>query len=89
MIADWRAQWHVATGGQTDPQFPFGFVVLSTWGDTANTTCGNGNAMSSCPVAAVRWNQLAGYGVVPNAAMPNTFMAVAVDWGDPTSPVCV
>ncbi len=28
----------------------------------------------------------ADYGYVPNPAMPNTFMSVAVDWGDPNSP---
>jgi hypothetical protein len=85
MISDWRSQWS-AYSGQTDPIFPFGFVMLSTWDDTANTTCGNGEALQSCPVAAVRWAQYTALFEVPNASPPNTFMAVAVDWGDATSP---
>ena len=58
MIADWRAQWFNYTGGLTDPLFPFGFVMLSTWNDVANTTCGN-NPPDTCVVAIVRWGQTA------------------------------
>ena len=82
MIADWRTKWAHFTQDQTDPLFPFGFVMLSTWFDKYNFTCGN-NPPDSCPVAAVRWGQTANYGFVPNPVMPNTFMSVAVDWGDP------
>ncbi len=69
----------------TASTFPFGYVHLSTWGDsTANKTCGDN---VGCQQAAiVRWAQSANYGYVPNAAMPNTFMSTAVDYGDPTSP---
>ena len=85
MIADWRAQWYNYTGGQTEEEFPFGFVMLSTWDDYENATCGN-NPIQACTVAAVRWGQTADYGYVPNPAMPNTFMSVAVDLGDANSP---
>ena len=34
----------------------------------------------------MRWHQTADYGSVPNVKMPNTFMAVATDLGDPQSP---
>ena len=36
-----------------------------------------------------RWSQTANYGVLPNPAMPNTFLADAFDLGDPWhSPIC-
>ena len=28
-----------ATAGTTDPEFPFGFMQLSTWADSQNSTC--------------------------------------------------
>ena len=59
MIADWRAQWYNYTGGLTNPEFPFGFVMLSTVNDEANTTCGN-NPSDLCPWAITRWGQTAG-----------------------------
>lgn len=37
-------------------------------------------------IIQVRWGQTANVGTVPNLKMPETFMAVAVDLGDPTSP---
>ena len=85
LIESWRAHWHAATNGATDPTFPFGFVQLSTWSDKSNSTCGDGGS-ASCDVGVVRWGQTANVGSVPNAKMPNTFMAVAVDLGDPASP---
>lgn len=36
--------------------------------------------------APVRWQQTAGFGIAPNPAMPNTFMASAVDIGQRDSP---
>lgn len=83
MISDWRRQW--AQNSNTSIDFPFGYVHLSTWGDTtANKTCGND---VECQYAAiVRWGQSGNYGFVPNAAMPHTFMATAIDFGDPSSP---
>ena len=75
MIAAWRKAWSVGTGGQTDPQFAFGFVQLSVWGDPHDPpTPGE-------YVAQVRWGQTADAGYVPNARLPNVFMATAVDLG--------
>ena len=75
MIAAWRKAWSIGTGGQTDPEFPFGFVQLSVWGNPADPpTQGEG-------IATVRWGQTANYGYVPNDKMPRTFMATAVDLG--------
>lgn len=54
-----------------------------------NATCGDRQGKAnddSCDVAVVRWGQSANVGSVPNNKMPNTFMAVAVDLGDPASP---
>lgn len=89
MIRAWRRAWHEGTGGITDPLFPFGFVQLGPVG----CTCQPGHTGCVCPPAAVgtgfslvRWSQTASVGHVPNAAMPNTFMAVAMDLPDEGSP---
>ena len=34
-------------------------------------------------MAGMRWSQTGNYGALPNAAMPNTFLAQAYDLGDP------
>merc|ERR1712232_721353 len=34
-------------------------------------------------IGGMRWSQTANYGVLPNEAMPNTFLAQAFDLGDP------
>ena len=73
MIADWRKKWAVGSLGTTEDDFPFGFVQLAPWfGNTAP--------------AGIRWAQTAGYGHVPNPAMPNTFQAIAFDLTDYNSP---
>ena len=36
--------------------------------------------------AGIRWAQTAGYGVVPNAKMPNVFQSISLDLTDFTSP---
>ena len=36
MIQAWRDAWHRGTQGETSPQFAFGFVQLSVWGDKSN-----------------------------------------------------
>eukprot|EP01084_Bolivina_argentea_P188583 324604_1 len=83
MIEDWRAKWHLYS--DTSPDFPFGFVQLSTWNDAkGNKPCGDDINCQSVPI--VRWAQTANYGYVSNPKMPNTFMATAIDLGDPTSP---
>ncbi|XP_071113686.1 sialate O-acetylesterase-like [Haliotis cracherodii] len=77
MIDDWRDKFHQGSGGQTDPAFPFGFVQLAPWRDNDTLTTG---------FTDIRWHQTADYGYVPNARMKNTFMAVAMDLPDFSSP---
>uniref|UniRef100_A0A8D0G657 Sialic acid acetylesterase n=1 Tax=Sphenodon punctatus TaxID=8508 RepID=A0A8D0G657_SPHPU len=76
LIDDWRSSFHMGSDGQTQQQFPFGFVQLSTSRRT--------KIDDSYP--RIRWHQTADYGYVPNKKMPNTFMAVAVDLCDEHSP---
>lgn len=70
MIADWRAKWAAGSAGTTSDDFPFGFVNLAPWTNPNNAPAG------------IRWAQSAGYGYVPNPAMPNTFTAIAFDLTD-------
>ncbi|NXG52474.1 SIAE acetylesterase, partial [Psilopogon haemacephalus] len=76
LIADWRRTAHTASAGQSLPLLPFGFVQLSTYRRQSLDDS----------FARLRWHQTADLGVVPNARMPNTFMAVAMDLGDERSP---
>ncbi|XP_029964048.1 sialate O-acetylesterase-like [Salarias fasciatus] len=76
MIDDWRMAFHQGSCGQTDPDFPFGFVQLSTY--TKNST--------SEKYPNLRWHQTADTGFVPNSRMKKTFMAVALDLPDESSP---
>ncbi|XP_078000939.1 sialate O-acetylesterase-like isoform X2 [Glandiceps talaboti] len=77
MIEDWRRKFHVGSDMQTDKQFPFGFVQISI-------SQGDPSVITGWPT--IRWHQTADYGYVPNEKMPNVFMAVAMDLGDPQSP---
>ncbi|NWV68180.1 SIAE acetylesterase, partial [Malurus elegans] len=76
LIADWRRAFHAGSAGQTEPLLPFGFVQLSTYRHQSVDDS----------FARLRWHQTADLGVVPNARMPSTFMAVAMDLGDEHSP---
>ncbi|NXP00641.1 SIAE acetylesterase, partial [Certhia brachydactyla] len=76
LIADWRQAFHTGSVGQTEPLLPFGFVQLSTYRHQS----------ADDSFARLRWHQTADLGVVPNARMPSTFMAVAMDLGDERSP---
>ncbi|KAM3875320.1 sialate O-acetylesterase [Diretmus argenteus] len=76
MIDDWRMAFHQASGGQTASDFPFGFVQLSTY-IKGSTDEGFPN---------IRWHQTADTGFAPNLRMKRTFMAVAMDLPDETSP---
>ncbi|NXU19540.1 SIAE acetylesterase, partial [Pardalotus punctatus] len=76
LIADWRRAFHTGSAGQTEPLLPFGFVQLSTYLRRS----------ADDSFARLRWHQTADLGVVPNARMPSTFMAVAMDLGDEHSP---
>lgn len=57
MIETWRKLWSSNTG--TAPDFPFGFVQLSTWTE--------GDLTPGFPV--IRWHQTADQGFVPNDIM--------------------
>ncbi|NWV45391.1 SIAE acetylesterase, partial [Daphoenositta chrysoptera] len=76
LIADWRRAFHAGSAGQTELLLPFGFVQLSTYRRRS----------ADDSFARLRWHQTADLGVVPNARMPSTFMAVAMDLGDEHSP---
>ncbi|XP_016159434.1 PREDICTED: sialate O-acetylesterase isoform X2 [Ficedula albicollis] len=76
LIADWRRAFHTGSAGQTEPLLPFGFVQLSTYRRRS----------ADDSFARLRWHQTADLGLVPNARMPSTFMAVAMDLGDEHSP---
>jgi len=71
MKNDWMKLWS-AVKGTTDPLFPFGIVTLAP-----DSSEGNGD------IRDMRWAQTLNYGVVPNPAFPNGFMANAYDIGDP------
>ncbi|KAJ3411282.1 hypothetical protein HDV05_002428 [Chytridiales sp. JEL 0842] len=94
LIASWRRLWNQRTGGNTNELMPFGFVQLSTWGNDYPIPCPrftrleNGTEVpadftSECTAPTVRFGQTANYGYAPNPAMPGTFMAIAMDYGDP------
>ncbi|XP_029027864.1 sialate O-acetylesterase [Betta splendens] len=76
MISDWRMAFHQGSGGQTAKDFPFGFVQLCTYQ--------KGSLDDGFP--NIRWHQTADIGFVPNPKMHRTFMAVALDLPDETSP---
>ena len=61
------AHYARGTSGTTDPVAPFGLVTLAPSGSEGGNDIGT-----------MRWAQTAGYGVVPNPAMPNTFLAQAL-----------
>ncbi|XP_067675402.1 sialate O-acetylesterase-like [Haliotis asinina] len=77
MIDDWRLKFAEGSGGQTSNMFPFGFVQLAPYR--------KGKVASDW--STMRWHQTADYGYAPNERMKNTFMAVAMDLPDFTSPV--
>jgi hypothetical protein len=71
LVSEWRALWS-KTPGTTDPLAPFGVVTLAASGNEGGANLGS-----------MRLAQTAGYGVLPNALMPNTFLAQAHDLDDP------
>lgn len=78
LLKGWRAIWS-ETKGTTDPMAPFGLVTLASSGTEGGPNMG-----------AMRLAQTAGYGVLPNEAMENTFLAQAGDledaWGPAVGP---
>ncbi|KAM6432101.1 sialate O-acetylesterase isoform 1-T5 [Liasis olivaceus] len=76
LIEDWRKAFHEGSDGQTNQDFPFGFVQL----------CTDRQVELNDKFPRIRWHQTADYGYVPNKRMSNTFMAVTIDLGDDESP---
>ena len=67
LVKGWRAIWS-ETKGTTDPEAPFGLVTLASSGTEGGPNMG-----------AMRLAQTAGHGVLPNADIPNSFLAQAGD----------
>ena len=80
MMAEWRTQWHIGTGGATDPNMPMGFVQI---GPMTNDEGDNADSF------LIRMGQTANYGYAPNKAWPNTFMSTAFDLANPPGTKCV
>jgi len=74
LINGWRRIWS-ETSGTTDPSAPFGVVTLASSGAEGEEGMG-----------AMRHAQTANYGILPNAALPNTFLAQAYDLDDEWGP---
>lgn len=78
LVKGWRAIWSEANG-TTDPNAPFGIVTLASSGSEGGPNMG-----------AMRLAQTAGYGVLPNPEIPNSFFAQAGDledaWGPAVGP---
>eukprot|EP00051_Salpingoeca_urceolata_P012456 m.154374 g.154374 ORF g.154374 m.154374 type:complete len:759 (-) comp17497_c1_seq1:23-2299(-) len=78
LVRGWRRIWS-STPGTTAPDAAFGVVTLASSGSEGGPNMG-----------AMRYAQTANYGILPNAAMPNTFLAQAYDlqdiWGPRAGP---
>jgi hypothetical protein len=72
MVAAWREIWS-AVPDTTDRLAPFGLVTIAP----------SGSEGASDHLSAFRWAQTANYGVLPNPAMPRTFVAQAYGLNDP------
>lgn len=67
LVSFWRSIW------RAQPDALFGVATLAAGGSE-----GNGQHM-----AGMRWSQTANYGLLPNKAMPHSFLAQVYDLGDP------
>ncbi|KAK7476215.1 hypothetical protein BaRGS_00032569 [Batillaria attramentaria] len=76
LVNRWREQFNQQSLNETDREFPFGYVQLA--GFTHDDKIG--------VFPPFRMAQTANYGYSPNPALPNTFMAVAMDLPDFDSP---
>ena len=74
LVKGWRDIWS-SEPGTTDPLAPFGIVTLASSGSEGGPHMG-----------AMRWAQTASFGILPNADMPNTFLAQAYDLDDEWGP---
>ncbi|XP_048239906.1 sialate O-acetylesterase-like [Haliotis rufescens] len=77
LINDWRHKFNKESLGETSATFPFGFVQLAAYRQSATTIGG---------FPGLRWAQTANHGTVPNQDLKNVFMAVAMDLPDFSSP---
>jgi sialate O-acetylesterase len=77
LIESWRNIWHERTNSSTDPNFPFGFVQLST-------RTKNNSTIGGFPT--IRWHQTFDVGYAPNNVVPNVFMATSMDLRDDDAP---
>ena len=67
LVSSWRAAWS-ATPGTTDPEAPFGICTLSS-----------DDSEGAADMGSFRFAQSGSFGVAPNAAMPNTYIAHGYD----------
>jgi hypothetical protein len=72
LVESWRKSWS-ASAGTTEADAPFGIVGLAP-----DSSEGSGKNLAN-----IRWSQTANYGVLPNKALPKTFIAQAYDLADP------
>ena len=76
----YRSQWHLGTGGATDPQMPMGFVQIGPMtndeGDSADSFL-------------IRMGQTANFGYAPNKRWPNAFMSTGFDLMNPPGTKCI
>lgn len=71
LVASWRAAWS-ETPGTTDPLAPFGICTLSA-----------DDSEGAADMASFRFAQSGSFGVAPNEAMPNVYIAHGHDLADP------
>ena len=86
MIKRWREAWVSNTGLSALADTPFGFVQIGPRDCTPDADH-QGTTPRSTFYGGVRWSQTAFQYAVPNARMPNVFMAVAADLAQGYSPV--
>ena len=80
LMTEWREQWHLGTGGATDPNMPMGFVQI---GPMTNDEGDNADSF------LIRMGQTAGFGYAPNKRWPNAFMSTGFDLMNPPGTKCV
>ena len=79
LVQHWRDRWS-EVANTTSPLAPFGIVTLHP----------RAGWFGARDMGGMRHAQTAGFGVIPNAALPETFLAQAYDLPDPwnTDPSC-
>ena len=82
-MAQWRRQWYEGTGGGTDPLMPFGVTQVGPVSFNNNATLPTYNR-----TFAIRTGQTGGFGYLPNARWPHTFLAAAFDLPNPPGTAC-